>query len=104
VYQLTIQNGGNEQLTRTMVFTHFSFFECDLSLSIVRFTNSCFCLFEKQKNNMMVIANSLLFLALIVYINPIARFFDVLLPLQLHQIAFARRKCCVGTGLKLEMD
>jgi Ca2+-transporting ATPase len=41
----------------------------------------------KNKNNMMVIANSLtlLFLALIVYISPIARFFDVL-PLQLDQI------------------
>jgi hypothetical protein len=47
---------------------------------------------------MMVIANSLtlLFLALIVYINPIARFFDVL-PLQLQNCDLRWRKCCVGT-------
>ena len=52
----------------------------------------------KNKNNMMVIANSLtlLFLALIVYISPIARFFDVL-PLQLYQIAI----CLAVSGISV---
>tara|TARA_R110002094_G_scaffold528_6_gene2591 strand:- start:1315 stop:3621 length:2307 start_codon:yes stop_codon:yes gene_type:complete len=93
VYQLTIQNGGNEQLTRTMVFTTLVFSNVILSLVNRSFYYSVFSSL-KNKNNMMVIANSLtlLFLALIVYINLIARFFDVL-PLQLHQIAI-----CAGVS------
>ena len=93
VYQLTIQNGGNEQLTRTMVFTTLVFSNVILSLVNRSFYYSVFASL-KNKNNMMVIANSLtlLFLALIVYINPIARFCDVL-PLQLHQIAI-----CAGVS------
>ncbi|MFT4983442.1 MAG: Ca2+-transporting ATPase [Flavobacterium sp.] len=86
VYQWTVQNGGNEQLTRTMVFTTLVFSNVILSLVNRSFYYSVFASL-KNKNNMMVIANSLtlLFLALIVYISPIARFFDVL-PLQLDQI------------------
>jgi Ca2+-transporting ATPase len=85
VYQWTVQNGGNEQLTRTMVFTTLVFSNVILSLVNRSFYYSVFASL-KNKNNMMVIANfNLLFLALIVYISPIARFFDVL-PLQLDQI------------------
>jgi Ca2+-transporting ATPase len=97
VYQWTVQNGGNEQLTRTMVFTTLVFSNVILSLVNRSFYYSVFASL-KNKNNMMVIANSLtlLFLALIVYISPIARFFDVL-PLQLYQIAI----CLAVSGISV---
>ena len=97
VYQWTVQNGGNEQLTRTMVFTTLVFSNVVLSLVNRSFYYSVFASL-KNKNNMMVIANSLtlLFLALIVYISPIARFFDVL-PLQLYQIAI----CLAVSGISV---
>jgi len=85
-YQLTVQNGGNENLTRTMVFTTLVFSNIILSLVNRSFYYSVFSSF-KNKNNMMVFVNSitLFLLGLILYINPIADFFDVL-PLKLHQI------------------
>jgi Ca2+-transporting ATPase len=88
MYQWTVQNGGNEQLTRTMVFSTLVFSNVMLSLVNRSFYYSVFASL-KNKNNMMVIANSLtlFFLALILYISPIAHFFEVL-PLQLDQIAF----------------
>jgi Ca2+-transporting ATPase len=93
VYQWTVENGGDEQLTRTMVFTTLVFSNVILSLVNRSFYYSVFTSLQ-NKNNMMVIANSLtlLFLALIVYISPIARFFDVL-PLQLYQIII-----CLGVS------
>ncbi|MEZ7497664.1 cation-translocating P-type ATPase [Flavobacterium sp. Arc3] len=86
MYQWTVQNGANEQLTRTMVFTTLVFSNVILSLVNRSFYYSVLTSL-KNKNNMMVIANSvtLFFLALIIYVNPIARFFDVL-PLQLSQV------------------
>lgn len=86
VYQLTVQNGGEENLTRTMVFTTLVFSNIILSLVNRSFYYSVFTSL-KNKNNMMVFANSatLLMLALIIYINPIADFFSVL-PLQPFQI------------------
>jgi Ca2+-transporting ATPase len=86
VYQITVRNGGSENLTRTMVFTTLVFSNIILSLVNRSFYYSVFTSL-KNKNNMMVFANSatLLMLVLIIYINPIANFFDVL-PLQLHQI------------------
>lgn len=86
VYQWTVQNGGNEQLTRTMVFTTLVFSNVILSLVNRSFYYSVFASL-KNKNNIMILANSLtlIFLGMIVYISPIAGFFDVL-PLQLNQI------------------
>jgi Ca2+-transporting ATPase len=87
VYQWTVIKGGNEQLTRTMVFTTLVFSNVILSMVNRSFYYSVLDSL-KNKNNMMVIANSLtlVFLALIVYIHPIASFFEVL-PLGLSQIA-----------------
>jgi Ca2+-transporting ATPase len=87
VYQWTVIKGGNEQLTRTMVFTTLVFSNVILSMVNRSFYYSVLNSL-KNKNNMMVIANSLtlVFLALIVYIHPIASFFEVL-PLGLSQIA-----------------
>lgn len=86
VYQWTVQNGGNEQLTRTMVFTTLVFSNIILSLVNRSFYYSVFTSL-KNKNNMMVFVNSLtvLLLGLIVYIHPIADFFAVM-PLQINQI------------------
>jgi Ca2+-transporting ATPase len=86
VYQLTVQNAGGENLTRTMVFTTLVFSNIILSLVNRSFYYSVFTSL-KNKNNMMVFVNSitLLMLAMIIYINPIAHFFAVV-PLQLHQI------------------
>ena len=94
VYQLTIQNGGNENLTRTMVFTTLVF--CNIILSLVNrsFYYSVFSSL-KNKNTMMVFVNSItiVMLGLILYISPIADFFDVL-PLQLHQIGICIAVSC----------
>jgi Ca2+-transporting ATPase len=68
-----------------MVFTTLVFSNVILSLVNRSFYYSVFASL-KNKNNMMVIANlQPYFSSLIVYISPIARFFDVL-PLQLDQI------------------
>lgn len=94
VYQLTVQNGGNENLTRTMVFTTLVF--CNIILSLVNrsFYYSVFSSL-KNKNTMMVFVNSITIgmLGLILYISPIADFFDVL-PLQLHQIGICIAVSC----------
>ena len=94
VYQLTVQNGGNENLTRTMVFTTLVF--CNIILSLVNrsFYYSVFSSL-KNKNTMMVFVNSItiVMLGLILYISPIADFFDVL-PLQLHQIGICIAVSC----------
>jgi Ca2+-transporting ATPase len=49
---------GNEQLTRTMVFTTLVFSNVILSLVNRSFYYSVFASLKKIKNNMMVIANS----------------------------------------------
>ena len=96
VYQLTIQNGGNENLTRTMVFTTLVFSNIILSLVNRSFYYSVFYSL-KNKNTMMVFVNSItiVMLGLILYISPIANFFDVL-PLQLHQIGICMAVSCVS--------
>lgn len=86
VYQFTVQNGGNEPLTRTMVFTTLVFSNVILSLVNRSFYYSVLTSLQ-NKNNMMVYANSLtlLLLALILYVAPVADFFKVL-PLQIEEI------------------
>lgn len=98
VYQLTVQNGGGENLTRTMVFSTLVFSNIILSMVNRSFYYSVFTSL-KNKNNMMVIANSatLLMLAMIIYINPIAHFFAVL-PLQLHQIGICILVSTISVG------
>jgi Ca2+-transporting ATPase len=86
VYQWTVQNGGSENLTRTMAFTTLVFANSILSLVNRSFYYSIFTSL-KNKNNMMIFVNTLtlLLLGMILYINPIARFFEVQ-ALQFHQI------------------
>lgn len=98
VYQLTAQSGGGENLTRTMVFTTLVFSNIILSLVNRSFYYSVFTSL-KNKNNMMVFANSatLLMLALIIYVTPIAEFFSVL-PLQIHQIGICVLVSTISVG------
>lgn len=86
VYQFTVQNGGSEPQTRTMVFTTLVFSNIILSLVNRSFYYSVLTSLQ-NKNNMMVYANSLtlLLLALILYVTPIANFFKVI-PLQIKEI------------------
>lgn len=87
VYQCCVQNNNTEPLTRTMVFTTLVFSNSILSLVNRSFYYSVFASL-KNKNNMMLIANSLTlsFLALILYVPLFADFFQVL-ALSLSQIA-----------------
>jgi P-type Ca2+ transporter type 2C len=86
IYQWCVQNNNTEPLTRTMVFTTLVFSNSILSLVNRSFYYSVFTSL-KNKNNMMVIANSLTlsFLALILYVPLFADFFQVL-ALSLSQI------------------
>jgi Ca2+-transporting ATPase len=70
--------GGSEIETRTMVFTTLVFFFVLLSLVNRSFYYSVFTSL-KNKNNMMVFVNTitLLMLGMIIYISPIASFFEV---------------------------
>jgi Ca2+-transporting ATPase len=79
VYQLIVQNGGSETQTRTMVFTTLVFANCILSLVNRSFYYSVLtCL--KNKNDMMLYVNGLtiVLLLLILNIQPIAHFFQVI--------------------------
>ena len=78
VYQLTVQNGGTEIETRTMVFTTLVLSNVLLSLVNRSFYYSVFTSL-KNKNNMMIFVNSitLVMLGMIIYISPIATFFEV---------------------------
>ncbi len=86
IYQWTVKNDGSEQLTRTMVFTTLVFSNIILSLVNRSFHYSVFSSL-KNKNNIMVFVNSttLILLASIIYIHPIADFFAVV-PLETNQI------------------
>jgi Ca2+-transporting ATPase len=98
VYQLTVQTGGGESLTRTMVFTTLVFSNIILSLVNRSFYYSVFTSL-KNKNNMMVFANSatLLMLVLIIYVTPISHFFSVL-PLKSDQIGICILVSTVSVG------
>ncbi len=97
IYQFTIQNGGNENLTRTMVFTTLVIANIILSLVNRSFYYSVFTSL-KNKNNMMVFVNSLtiMLLAMIIYIPFIADFFKVL-PLHWNQIG----TCMIVSGISV---
>ena len=86
VYQYVVQNGGTENLTRTMVFTTLVLSNIILSLVNRSFYYSVFTSL-KNKNNMMVFMNSLtlILLAMIIYVPFIADFFKVL-PLDWNHI------------------
>ncbi|MBU0942173.1 MAG: cation-translocating P-type ATPase [Bacteroidetes bacterium] len=77
-YQLTVQSGGSEIETRTMVFSTLVFSNVLLSLVNRSFYYSVFTSL-KNKNNMMIFVNTvtLVMLGMIIYISPIASFFEV---------------------------
>lgn len=77
-YQWAVQNGGNEETTRAMVFTTLIFANVWLSLVNRSFVYSIFESF-KNKNNLfpLVIGATLVLLFSILYIPPFAKFFQV---------------------------
>lgn len=77
-YQYTVQNGGNEEKTRAMVFTTLIFANILLSLANRSFHYSLFESF-KNRNRLFVVVNSLTFILLfaILYIAPFANFFHL---------------------------
>ena len=89
IYQLTYQNGGDEDLTRTMVFTTLIFANILLS-----FTNRSFyyTLFEsfRNKNNLLIYITfaTLLVLMVMLYVQPVSQFFK-LTSLNLDQLLTA---------------
>lgn len=77
-YQLTVQQGGDEETTRAMVFTTLIFANILLSLANRSFTYSIFET-SKNKNKLfpIVIGATLVLLFAILYIPSIATFFHV---------------------------
>src|SRR5690606_22046059 len=78
VYQLSVQNGGNEEKTRAMVFSTLIFANILLSFVNRSFFYSIFESF-KNKNPLLtgITALVLLLLSAILYIEPFSRFFKV---------------------------
>ena len=78
VYQFTVQQGGTEEKTRAMVFTTLIFANILLSYANRSFHYS---ILESFKNrNLLLVGISiavLLFLAVILYVAPVAQFFTV---------------------------
>jgi Ca2+-transporting ATPase len=88
-YQFAVQKGGDELTTRAMVFTTLIFANILLSLTNRSFSYSILdTLKYKNKLFPLVIGITLVLLASILYIRPVAAFFQVL-PLNLSQVGIA---------------
>ena len=91
IYQFTYRSGGNEELTRTMVFTTLIFANILLSFANRSFYYSMFESF-RNKNNLLVIitAATLVILGVMLYLEPVSRFFKLtsLTMIQLLTAAF----------------
>ena len=89
VYQLTFRNGGNEDLTRTMVFTTLIFANILLSFANRSFYYTMFESF-RNKNNLLIYITfaTLLVLMVMLYVDPVSRFFK-LTSLNLNQLLTA---------------
>lgn len=89
IYQLTYRSGGNEELTRTMVFTTLIFANILLSLANRSFYYSMFESF-RNKNILLVIITflTILILGVMLYVAPVSNFFK-LTSLNIEQILTA---------------
>ena len=78
IYQLTYRNGGNEDLTRTMVFTTLIFANILLSFANRSFYYTMFESF-RNKNNLLIYMTlaTLIVLMVILYVDPVSRFFKL---------------------------
>ncbi len=89
IYQLTYRNGGDEEMTRSMVFTTLIF--ANILLSFVN-RSFYYTMFEsfRNKNNLLIYITSATFLMLMMmlYVDPITRFFK-LTSLNLKQLLTA---------------
>ena len=78
IYQLTSRNGGDEELTRTMVFTTLIFANILLSFANRSFYYSMLESFQ-NKNNLLVIitAITLMILGIMLFVAPVSKFFKL---------------------------
>ena len=78
IYQLTYRSGGNEDLTRTMVFTTLIFANILLSFANRSFYYTMFESF-RNKNNLLIYMTlaTLIVLMVILYVDPVSRFFKL---------------------------
>ena len=78
IYQLTYRNGGDEEMTRSMVFTTLIF--ANILLSFVN-RSFYYTMFEsfRNKNNLLIYITSATFLMLMMmlYVDPITQFFKL---------------------------
>ena len=89
IYQLTYRNGGDEDMTRTMVFTTLIFANILLSFANRSFYYTLFESFQ-SKNNLLIYMTAATFMVLMVmlYVDPISHFFK-LTSLSLNQLLIA---------------
>ena len=89
IYQLTYRNGGDEDTTRTMVFTSLIFANILLSFANRSFYYTMFESF-RNKNNLLIYitATTLIVLMGMLYIEPVSDFFK-LTSLNMNQVLTA---------------
>lgn len=89
IYQLTYRNGGDEDTTRTMVFTTLIFANILLSFANRSFYYTMFESF-RNKNNLLIYITlaTLIILMVMLYVDPISQFFK-LTSLNLEQLLTA---------------
>ncbi|PWT99890.1 MAG: haloacid dehalogenase [Bacteroidetes bacterium] len=89
IYQLTVQNGGNEEKTRAMVFTTLIFSNIILSFANRSFYYSIITSF-RNRNHLLVIVTllTILLLLILLYVHAVSQFFRVV-SLSLHELFLA---------------
>lgn len=92
-YQYSVYQGFDEFITRTMVFTALISANIFLTLENRSFYYSFLTTF-KYKNNLigLIIGSTIVLMALIIYINPLARFF------QFHPLNSSQLLISIGVG------
>jgi P-type Ca2+ transporter type 2C len=93
IYQYSVQNAYNEQLTRSMVFTTLITANVFLTLVNRSFYYSIFTTM-KYKNNLvlLVIGITVFITALLIYVHPFADFFEF------EHLNFVQLSTCIGVG------
>ncbi len=98
LYQYTVQNGGNEDQTRTMVFATLIFANIFLTLVNRSFYYSFIESFSNRNRLLVsIILITLLLLVAMLYIQPIGSFFK-LIPLSLNELSICLGVAAISTG------
>ncbi|MGZ8511136.1 MAG: cation-translocating P-type ATPase [Chitinophagaceae bacterium] len=93
MYQYTVQNGGSEEQTRTMVFSTLVFANVFLTLVNRSFYYSIFESFSSRNRLLIsIITITLLLLVIMLYVKPVASFF------KLVPLSFSSLSVCIITA------